>query len=319
MRELLVLGEFGEHLQQRRDVLRTASRIPGDGRRRAAAAGSGRAARLTGPAARGRRRRSWSARHTARPRRARPGSLSPPPARRSSTLTTPATVSPSLRTRCSASIVEPPVVTTSSTSRQRSPGSGSGPSIQRCRPWSLRSLRTMNALREARGERRARDRDRAHRHPSDGARPAGARGVGEQRAERGERAGQQDRALGVDVVGGGAPAGERDLADHQRVLAQIRQQPRARGVEVARRFGRACPLAGSNLAEVLLGDSRRVVASGLADRVPDRDRVASRSLRSNRPASASSHQQNEVTGTAIGSAPPHSDQARIRQRAPCTA
>ena len=55
-----------------------------------------------------------------------------------------------------ASIVEPPVVTTSSTSTQRSPGSSGGPSIQRCKPCSLRCLRTMNPFAPAaRGERGA--------------------------------------------------------------------------------------------------------------------------------------------------------------------
>ena len=42
--------------------------------------------------------------------------------------------------------VEPPVVTTSSTIKQRSPSSSTGPSIQRCRPCSFFSLRTKKAL-----------------------------------------------------------------------------------------------------------------------------------------------------------------------------
>ena len=53
-------------------------------------------------------------------------------------------------TRSIAAIVALPVVTTSSTIRQRSAaGSSSGPSIPRCRPWALTSLRTKKALTSA--------------------------------------------------------------------------------------------------------------------------------------------------------------------------
>ncbi len=95
----------------------------------------------------------------------------------------------------------------------------------------------MNAFGKPGGERGARHRDRAHGNAADGAGRPGAGAIGDQRAERGERAGQQDRALGVDVVLGVAAAGERDLADHQRVLAQVRPQAGACGVQAARRFG----------------------------------------------------------------------------------
>ncbi len=48
--------------------------------------------------------------------------------------------------RSIAAAVEAPVVTVSSTTRQRSPGS-TGPSTQRCRPCSFRSLRTKKPSR----------------------------------------------------------------------------------------------------------------------------------------------------------------------------
>ena len=62
--------------------------------------------------------------------------------------------------------------------------------------------------------------------------------LGEQQAERRERLRPQDRALGVDVVLGCAPARERHLADHQRVLAQQLHEPLARAPRrLARIFG----------------------------------------------------------------------------------
>src|SRR5204863_476022 len=72
-----------------------------------------------------------------------------PPARRSSTVMTPQTSKPSPRTASIACTVEPPVVTTSSTIRQRSPGSNGGPSLRRWSPCALVSLRTKNALTSA--------------------------------------------------------------------------------------------------------------------------------------------------------------------------
>ena len=123
-----------------------------------------------------------------------------PPARRSSTLTTPATVRPSLRTRSSASIVEPPVVTTSSTITQRSPGAQLGALDPALQAVLLALFAHDERLRDARRERRARHRDRAHGNAADRARPPRAGPIGDQRADRGERLGQQDRALGIDVV-----------------------------------------------------------------------------------------------------------------------
>ena len=119
--------------------------------RRGSAATAGRGDRapagLAGRAAPGRSRRSSSGRRTARrppprsPRRLRPGG------RRSRARRT--TLWPSSRTASSARIVEPPVVTTSSTSMQRSLGSSSGPSIRRASPCCLASLRTKNAFTSA--------------------------------------------------------------------------------------------------------------------------------------------------------------------------
>ena len=47
---------------------------------------------------------------------------------------------------------------------------------------------------------------------------------GNQGPQRGEPLGEQDRALGVDVVGGSRAARERDVADHERMLAQLSDQ-----------------------------------------------------------------------------------------------
>src|SRR5687768_3556978 len=74
---------------------------------------------------------------------------SAPPDRRSSTETTPQTSKPSARTASIACTVEPPVVTTSSTIRQRSPWSSGGPSTRRWSPCCLASSRTKNAFTSA--------------------------------------------------------------------------------------------------------------------------------------------------------------------------
>ena len=53
----------------------------------------------------------------------------------------------------------------------------------------------------------------------------GEKGVGYYAiAERPEGGLAQDRPLGVDVVGGGRAAGQRHLAEHERVLAQLGDQ-----------------------------------------------------------------------------------------------
>ena len=76
---------------------------------------------------------------------------SPPRRRRAGRAprSTPQTSWPSARTASIACTVEPPVVTTSSTIRQRSPCSSGGPSMRRWRPCCLTSLRTKNAFTSA--------------------------------------------------------------------------------------------------------------------------------------------------------------------------
>ena len=93
-----------------------------------------------------------------------------------------------------AASVEPPVVTTSSTTTQRSASSSSGPSMRRCRPCALASLRTKNALRpRARpAQRRAGDRVGAHRHAADGRRVP----LGDLRREQRRRAPRSPRGAG---------------------------------------------------------------------------------------------------------------------------
>ena len=58
----------------------------------------------------------------------------------------------------------------------------------------------------------------------------------EQRGERREALRAQDRALGVDVVVGRRAARERDLADHERVLAQLLDETLAGRGEIDRMF-----------------------------------------------------------------------------------
>ena len=162
---------------------------------------------------RDRRRRSSSARRTAR--RRPPRSRCAPPARRSSTLTTPTISRPASCSASIAAIVEPPVVTTSSTTTQRSSASSTGPSMRRCRPWPLASLRTKKPFAlAAAGERRAGDRVGAHRHAADRGRvPAPHALGGDQLAERPEPGRPQDRPLGVDVVLGRRAARQHHVAD----------------------------------------------------------------------------------------------------------
>ena len=122
--------------------------------------------------------------------------------------------------------VEPPVVTTSSTIRQRSPGSSSGPSMRRCRPCCLVSLRTKKALTSAPPASAAQRRGvGAHGQAADGGRAPLARAVGDELGQGGEAGGPQDRALGVDVVLRGLAAGEDDLAHDEGVAAQLVDQP----------------------------------------------------------------------------------------------
>ena len=81
----------------------------------------------------------------------------------------------------------------------------------------------------AAGERGARDRIGAHRHPADRGRVPGAGLVGDELGEREEAGRPEDRALGVDQVLRGPPARQHDLADHERVLAQLGEQSLAGG------------------------------------------------------------------------------------------
>ena len=133
---------------------------------------------------------------------------------------TPAIASPSSRMRSIAWTVEPPVVTTSSTTRQRSPGSSSGPSTHRCSPCCFLSLRTKKALTARRrpGRRTPRDR-RPWSSPRPRWRPPVRPPPSRARPARGSRRAAEWRVWRRRSTGG-APAGEGDLADHQRVLAQ---------------------------------------------------------------------------------------------------
>ena len=122
--------------------------------------------------------------------------------------------------------VEPPVVTTSSTIRQRSSGSRNGPSMRRCRPCCLVSLRMKKALTSAPPASAAQRRGvGAHRQAADGGGPPLARARGDELGQGGEAGGAQDRALGVDVVLRDLAAGEHDLAHDEGVAAQLVDQP----------------------------------------------------------------------------------------------
>ena len=98
-------------------------------------------------------------------------------------------------------------------------------------------------------DRRAGERDRRHHRPADGARPRLDRGGGDQLAGGEEGGRPQQGAARVDVVLGLGAAGERHLADHERVLAQLGEQGAPGGLEVGhgrnpraeRGFSRAPP------------------------------------------------------------------------------
>ena len=155
----------------------------------------------TAGAAPGRRRRSCSARR--RGRRAAASIASRPPLWRSSTLITPQIVRPSSASAAIAASVEPPVVTTSSTTTQRSRCVEQRPLDPAREAVRLDVLAHEEGLAvEAAGERGAGDRVGPHRHPADRGRPPLAALRRDQLAERGEAVREQDRALGVDVVGG---------------------------------------------------------------------------------------------------------------------
>jgi hypothetical protein len=89
-------------------------------------------------------------------------------------------------------------------------------------------------------ERRAGERIGAHGRAAD-RRAAPRRHLrGEQERQRGEAVREQDRALGVDVVLGLAAAGERDLAEHERVLAKAGDEASAGALETLHIFVEAC-------------------------------------------------------------------------------
>ena len=147
---------------------------------------------------------------------------SPPPMSRSSTLTTPQIAWPASCSASIALIVEPPVLTTSSTTRQRSSGVEQRPFDAARQAVRLDLLAHEEDLHVgAAGERRAGDRVGAHRHPADRRRAPRARLLGDELAERREARRPQDRALGVDVVRRGRAAGQRHLADDQRVRSKL--------------------------------------------------------------------------------------------------
>jgi hypothetical protein len=83
----------------------------------------------------------------------------------------------------------------------------------------------------AAGQRGAGERVGPHRHAADRGRAPLGRRLGDERGQRPEPRGAQDRPLGVDVVLRGGAAGERDLADDQRVLAQLRDEILAVGAQ----------------------------------------------------------------------------------------
>ena len=110
----------------------------------------------------------------------------------------------------------------------RVPGSSSGPSTQRWRPCSLSPCgrRRRSGRRPAAIAAQAIGSAPIVRPPT--AVAPRSRLVGDELGERPEAGRAEDRPLGVDVVGGRLAAGQRHLADHERVLAQLGDQPRAR-------------------------------------------------------------------------------------------
>ena len=126
------------------------------------------------------------------------------------------------------------MVTVSSTTRQRAPGSAA-PSTQRCSPCCLRSPRTKKPSRSSPAGHREGRAGRAGSRPSPGRRRRSPR-LGRRRGDQlagGEKAGgPQQRPARVDVVLRRRAAGERHLADHQRVLAQLGEQGLLGGVEI---------------------------------------------------------------------------------------
>ena len=135
------------------------------------------------------------------------------------------------------------MVTTSSTIRQRSPGSSGGPSTQRWSPCSLRSLRTKKALTSAPAASAAQATGSAPIvRPPTAVAPSSAAVAGHQLAHRREARRAQRRPLGVDVVLGLAPARERD-ARRSRARARVAPRPAVRvrrsraGVETGGRRG----------------------------------------------------------------------------------
>ena len=213
-------------------------------------------------------------------------------------------------------------MTTSSTTTQRSSGPSGGPSMRRCSPCALASLRTKKAFaaRPA-GKRGARDRVGAHRHaPHRGGSPLGDLGS-EQLAERGEAVGAQDGALGVHVVLGARAARERHLADHQRVLAQLLHEtlaraPRARSYDSAR-----VSMGGSNLAMCIVLDRCDCFGWLRCVDLPDRGRVVcdlrrrSDERRIEPPAGRTRRSEHPRTATGKARASP---QAPPERRAACT-
>ena len=136
--------------------------------------------------------------------------------------------------RSIAATVEPPVVTVSSTTRHAVAGLDRAldPALQAVLLALLADEEADQAGTAGDGDRGAGERDRGHHRPADRGRAGLAGGGGDQLAGGEEAGGPQQGAAGVDVIGGRLPAGERHLADHQRVLAQLGEQRLLRGVEV---------------------------------------------------------------------------------------
>ncbi len=126
------------------------------------------------------------------------------------------------------------MVTVSSTTRQRTPGS-TGPSTQRCSPCSLRSPRTKKATRSApAGTAIAAQAGgiAAVAGPPTASAPTLGGGRGDQLAGGVEAGRPHQGAARVDVVLGDGAARQRHLAEDQRVLAQLREQRPLGGIEV---------------------------------------------------------------------------------------
>ena len=155
---------------------------------------------------------------------------SAPPARRSSTLTTPAISKPSSRMpldRLDRGAAGGHDVLDDEAALARLELRALDPALEAVLLLVLAHEERLDG--RARGQRGARDRVGAHSDPAHGGRAHALRLGRHQLAERAEAVRQQDRPLGVDVVLRRLAARERHLADDERVLAQLGYQAVAGG------------------------------------------------------------------------------------------